>query len=135
MGMTSSTAVDTLDGGNGRDELHGGAGDDTLNGGNGRDRLGGGEGNDSLTGGNGADVFVFKPNFGHDTITDFRVTGADQDVIEFNSAIFADAAAVINHSANVAGGVLVTVDAADALLIKNTTMAQLQAHPEDFHFV
>ena len=126
---------DTLNGGNDDDVLHGGEGDDTVNGNNGRDRLGGGEGDDSLSGGNGADVFVFKPNFGHDTITDFRVTGADRDVIEFDSTIFADAAAVNAHSANVAGGVLITVDAADTLLIKNATMAQLQAHPEDFHFV
>jgi len=44
-------------------------------------------------------------------------------------------AAVNAHSTNVAGGVLITVDAADTLLIKNATMAQLQAHPEDFHFV
>jgi hypothetical protein len=32
-------------------------------------------------------------------------------------------------------GVLVTTDAAETLLIKNATLAQLQAHPEDFHFV
>jgi len=124
---------DTLSGGNGDDTLDGGESNDTLNGGNGADILKGGASDDSLAGGSGADAFVFKPGFGHDTITDFRVTGADHDVIEFDHTIFANAAAAIAHSTNAAGDVLVTVNAVDTLLIKNTTVAQLQAHPEDFH--
>lgn len=34
-----------------------------------------------------------------------------------------------------ADGVLLTTDEADTVLIANATMAKLEAHPEDFHFV
>jgi Ca2+-binding RTX toxin-like protein len=144
---------DDLQGGNGNDTLLGGDGDDTMNGGNdadllqgdggndiisggtGEDTLDGGEGDDTLNGGVGADTFMFKPGFGNDTITGFQATGLGHDFLEFDSGIFADTAALFAHSANTADGVLVTTDAADTLLIKNASLAQLQAHPEDFHFV
>jgi|EndMetStandDraft_5_1072996.scaffolds.fasta_scaffold05592_1 Ca2+-binding RTX toxin-like protein len=133
--LDGGTGNDTLNGGNDNDSLLGGEGNDTLHGGNGVDQLEGGAGDDVQTGGTGMDTFVFKPGFGHDTITDFRVTGVDHDLMEFDSSIFTDAADLFSHGADVAGGVLVTTDAADTLLIKNATMASLQAHPEDFHFV
>ena len=62
---------DSLFGGEGGDRLFGGEGTDTLEGGAGEDWLVGGEGNDTLTGGAGADTFVFTPDHGDDTITDF----------------------------------------------------------------
>jgi Ca2+-binding RTX toxin-like protein len=80
---------------------------------------------------------VFKPGFGHDTITDFAVAqshsaiGPDHDVLEFNKAVFADAAALFAHSADTAGG---TPDAGDSVLLQHVTLAKLQAHPEDLHF-
>ncbi len=126
---------DTMNGGNDADVLQGGTGNDVLNGGTGEDRLEGGEGDDTLTGGVGADTFVFKPGFGNDTITSFQIAGPGHDFLEFDSGIFADTAALFAHSADTADGVLVTTDAADTLLIKNASLAQLQAHPEDFHFV
>jgi Ca2+-binding RTX toxin-like protein len=52
---------------------------DTLNGGKGNDTLTGLGGPDNLTGGNGADIFLFNfANEGVDTITDFKVGGADK---------------------------------------------------------
>ena len=62
---------DSLNGGAGGDRLFGGEGADTLDGGSGEDWLLGGEGDDTLTGGAGADTFVFTPDHGDDTITDF----------------------------------------------------------------
>lgn len=61
--------ADTLDAGadSAGVTLWGGAGDDTIT---------GGAGNDSLAGGAGADVFIFAPLQGQDTITDF--TNGDQ---------------------------------------------------------
>jgi hypothetical protein len=47
----------------------------------------------------------------------------------------ANLTALLAHTTNIADGVLVTVDAAETLLIKYASLAQLQAHPEDFHFV
>jgi Ca2+-binding RTX toxin-like protein len=112
-----------------------------LGGGIGRDVLEGGRGDDILTGGRDWDLFVFKPHFGHDIITDFAVTrsysaiGPDHDVLVFDHSIFADAASLLAHSLDTADGVLVTADAGDSVLLKNTTLAALQAHPEDFHFI
>jgi len=133
--LIGGSGSDVLTGGNDADMLQGGAGDDLMNGGNGRDTLEGGTGNDALTGGLGADIFVFKPGFGNDTIAGFQFTGAEHDALQFDSGIFANTGALFAHSVNTASGVLITTDAADTLLIKGASLAQLQAHPEDFHFV
>ena len=75
---------DSLFGGEGADRLFGGEGADTLDGGAGEDWLVGGEGNDTLTGGAGADTFVFTPNHGDDTITDFS---DGEDLIDLSSLV------------------------------------------------
>jgi Ca2+-binding RTX toxin-like protein len=126
---------DHLEGGNGNDELTGGNGDDTLIGGNRADILNGGAGDDSLSGGNGPDTFVFKPGFGNDTIEDFRTIGSQRDKLQFDVSLLADETHLFANSADTTDGVLITADAGDTLLIKNTTVAALQSHPEDFHFV
>jgi Ca2+-binding RTX toxin-like protein len=117
--------------------------DDTnvLSGGIGRDVLEGGGGDDMLTGGRDSDMFVFKPHFGHDTISDFAVThsysaiGSDHDILEFDHGIFADAAALFAHSLDTVQGVLITADAGDSILLEKATLVMLQAHPEDIHFL
>ena len=53
--LTGGAGADTIEGGNGMDNLLGAAGNDVLNGGNGRDVLDGGDGNDTLSGGRGKD--------------------------------------------------------------------------------
>jgi hypothetical protein len=55
-GTPGSDAPLTVDGGNGRDLIVGGAGNDTISGGNGQDELRGGGGVDALYGGNGSDL-------------------------------------------------------------------------------
>ena len=95
--LTGSTFADTLagdrrdnvlDGGPGNDTLYGGpgggddlmlggAGDDTIYGGQGADILIGGTGSDRLIGGSGTDTFVFAPDHGADTISDFTI-GVDR---------------------------------------------------------
>lgn len=69
-----------LEGEGGNDVLLGQNGKDDLYGGQGRDRLDGGNGNDVLNGGGGADRFVFKGNFGDDTITDFMTAGKQEKI-------------------------------------------------------
>lgn len=66
--ITSSPAgSETLNGGDGNDQLFGGDGIDTLNGGSGADQLYGGTGNDVLSGGAGADQFF--GGLGDDTVS------------------------------------------------------------------
>ena len=89
--LVGGVGNDSLTGGNGRDTLVGSVGNDILNGGNGRDILVGGVGDDILTGGNGRDTFVFADGFGNDTITDFKVSGADKiDLSAFSGLTYDD---------------------------------------------
>ncbi len=62
---------------NGLDNLIIGSDEDNIiSGGIGKDRIGGRGGDDTLIGGRDADTFIFKPNFGHDVVTDFAVTAS-----------------------------------------------------------
>ncbi|MDC0012464.1 hypothetical protein OAE29_04265 [Octadecabacter sp.] len=71
---------DILKGNGGDDNLIGSDGNDTLEGGSGNDLLLGGNDDDTLSGGAGSDTFVFKGEFGQDTITDYN---SDEDTLEF----------------------------------------------------
>ena len=82
---------DILNGGAGNDRLFGGSSDDRLDGGDGNDRLEGQNGDDILIGGSGNDLFLFRPDEGSDTITDF---GTGNDRLEFGGGLFANLAAV-----------------------------------------
>ena len=107
------------------------AGGDLLAGGAGVDKLIGGFGADTLTGGGGDDAFVFNfAAFGKDTITDFK-PGAD--ILQFDHAIFADAASVLSHAAQVGSDTVITYDAQDTITIHNVQLANL--HQSDFHIV
>ena len=103
--LNGGTGNDTLDGGAGNDTLYGdtyndslfgGAGNDSLNGGTGKDSLWGGAGNDTLIGGSGKDTFIYKPNEGTDTITDYasgdilKILNTDGTSGTYTSAAFAD---------------------------------------------
>jgi Ca2+-binding RTX toxin-like protein len=118
-----------VDGGTGNDIITGSAGDDTLNGGNGKDTLAGGDGNDTLTGGNGSDTFVFGPNFGHDTVTDF---GNGPDHIQFDHTVFANFAAVQAAMTQVGPDTVIT-HGSDTLTLQHVTAMTL--HASDFLFV
>ena len=80
--LNGGTGNDSLWGGAGVDYLDGGTGNDSLNGGTGNDSLWGGAGNDTLTGGSGNDTFIYQPNTGKDTITDY----ASGDILQILKA-------------------------------------------------
>lgn len=69
--LSGSLGDDAIFGRFGNDTLIGGNGDDTLSGQSSSDRLIGGAGNDVLIGGADADEFLYRNNFGNDTISDF----------------------------------------------------------------
>ena len=129
IGSDTLSSIENVIGGSSSDTL---AGDDNAN------RLDGGAGNDILTGRGGTDTFVFKSGFGKDVITDFAVAGAQHDVIEFSTSMFADWNALQSHitdSANGAGAVI-TLDTNDTITLTGVTKAQLVTnHVDDFRFV
>jgi Ca2+-binding RTX toxin-like protein len=87
--LLGGSGADALLGGNGDDELQGGLDNDALNGGAGNDILEGGAGNDTLIGGAGIDRFVFTNlSDSVDTITDFKVNGAQQDQLVLSASMF-----------------------------------------------
>jgi len=122
---------DALNGGAGKDKLWGGAGNDMLRGNAGNDRLEGGAGDDVLIGGTGGDTFVFGR--GDDRLRDFDTDQAGE-VIDLDDARgirnFADL--ISNHAADTRGGMLITDDAGNSLLLKGIETSDLQA--DDFLF-
>ena len=108
---------DTIYGNNKGDTLNGGAGKDTIQGGIGNDILIGGAGNDQLAGGLGDDTFVFRPGFGHDTVTGFNVGDASHhDVLDLRGLGFTSVADVLNNTTDVGTSALIHVGADDISL-------------------
>jgi VCBS repeat-containing protein len=131
-GVDYQSGIDTtLNGGNGPDVLDGSFGGDTLIGGNGPDVLIAGDGN-VMTGGNGPDTFLFRPEFGENTIADFDVK---TDALQFDNSIFADEAAMFANATNTAAGVTIEGSTTDAVTLLGVTLADLHAKSGSFYFV
>jgi hypothetical protein len=100
----------------------------------------GGDGNDvlvanhmdTLTGGAGSDTFVFNPGFGKATITDFNVS---QDVLLLDHSLFSTptGSQVLAQSHDVTTGMVISFNPANTITLTGVHMADLQAHPSDFH--
>jgi hypothetical protein len=87
-----------------------------------------------MAGGGGADTFVFSPNFGQNVITDFQAKGAVHDVLQFNSTLFQNFAAVLSHAAQVGSDVVITgAQAGNEVTLLNVNKNALKA--ADFHLV
>jgi Ca2+-binding RTX toxin-like protein len=138
-GLSGSGLDDTLAGDGLGNRLQGQGGNDTLDGQGGDDTLTGETtgpeiegGNDILTGGSGDDTFLFVPGFGHDTVSDFVAGAGTDDVIEFDSSIFADFAAVVAASAQDGADVVITFDVDNTVRLQNVALANL--HADDLLF-
>ena len=92
----------------------------------------GGSGNDVLIAGSGNDTFVFQANFGHDTISNFKV---DTDVIAIDRSVVADFQALLAAAHDDGhGNSVIAPDANHSITVNNVTVAQLVQHQGDFHF-
>lgn len=118
----------TLNGGNGPNVLDGSFGHDTLLGGNGPDVLIGGPG-DILTGGKGPDTYLFRANFGQNTITDFA---SKEDLIQFSPALFANYMAVMDAAKQVGPDTVIKLDDQNTVTLAN--IAQSSLSPHNFSF-
>jgi len=114
-------------GGNGKNVLDGSAGHDLLLGGNGADVLIGGKG-DILAGGKGSDQFVFRPDFGVNTILDFDVKN---DHLQFDNTVFDTVKSIIDHTTNTPLGALISDGHGDSVLLLGVNKFQLSAHSSD----
>jgi fibronectin-binding autotransporter adhesin len=88
----------------------------------------------TIFGHGGQDNFVFNKNFGSATIGDFNV---NTDTIDIDHSLFANVTALLQHahSANSGHDTIITDAAHDKLTLTGVTLAQLQAHQSDFHFI
>jgi hypothetical protein len=81
----------------------------------------------------GHDSFVFAPNFGQVTITNFTPA---TDTIQISQSIFANMTILLAATHDDPHGNAVIIDAAhDTITIQHVTTAQLLRHQNDFHFV
>jgi hypothetical protein len=88
----------------------------------------------TILGNGGRDNFVFNKNFGSATIGDFNV---NTDTIDIDHSLFATVSAILQgaQSANSGHDTIVTDAAHDTITLSGVTLAQLQAHPTDFHLI
>ncbi|HRI99418.1 MAG TPA: M10 family metallopeptidase C-terminal domain-containing protein [Hyphomonas sp.] len=91
-------------------------------GGSGNDRITGNSANNTITLGAGADVFVYAPNGGADTITDFSVA---QDRLDLSAFDQSAALAAFNGRTSSAGGTLLTFGAGHTILLQGVSTGQL----------
>ncbi|HEX7884269.1 MAG TPA: VCBS domain-containing protein, partial [Afipia sp.] len=104
-------------------QIDGLAGNDTITAGGAGDTIIGGAGTDTLTGGAGIDTFVYHAGFGLDTINSFTATGTSHDVIQVDTSLFADWAHLLGATTQVGSDLVITLDAADKITLKNVTLA------------
>lgn len=119
----AGTTSVTLDGSAGNRAVLANAAGDTLIGGAG----------DTLTGGAGADTFVFHAGFGLETVNAFTTSGANADVLQFDSSVFADWAHVLGATAQQGSDLTITLDPGDVITLKNVSLANFTA--QDVKFV
>ncbi len=115
---------DKVDGEEGNDMLFGEAGNDRVRGDDGDDWLDGGTGNDDLRGRGGADVFVFAPGYGTDTIDDF---GDGADRIDLTGFAGLSAEDFFTRAGQQGRDVVFTADTGDRLIIEKVQLASLDA--------
>ncbi|XUR37333.1 Putative rhizobiocin/RTX toxin and hemolysin-type calcium binding protein [Rhizobium leguminosarum bv. trifolii] len=101
--------------------------DNLIVGGSGTDTLAGGAGNDILVGGDAADLFVYLPNWGHDTIIDFMATGTAHDTIRIDHNIFADWESLFAASSQYGNDTIVTADIDNTIVLRNVALTSLDS--------
>lgn len=123
--VNGTTGNHTLSGSGNAEFLSGGADDDILS---------GAGGSDILCGGSGSDTFVFtSAGASNDTVKDFETSGAEADVLQFESAVFAEFNAVLAAAVDDGTDTTITLDEDTFVVLKSVLVSSLQS--DDFVFV
>ncbi len=85
-----------------------------------------------LDGASGGRTFVFRPDPGQTTVTDFHVAGAQHDTLSFSSSSFSSIADILRHTHQVGSSAVVLLDDSDKVVLQHTTVADLRQHRSDF---
>ena len=73
--------------------------------------------------GKGATTVAIHANPGKDTITGFIASGTAHDTLAIDHTVFADWAHLLGATTQQGSDLLITIDAADSILLKNVTLA------------
>jgi VCBS repeat-containing protein len=122
---TGSQALTITLAGNGSSVINGSAQNDVF------DHVGGGV---TIFGHGGNDTFVFNANFGSATIGDFDV---NRDTIDIDQSLFKSVSEFINSAQPINFGqdTVITDANHDKIVLTGVTVADVKAHPNDFHLV
>jgi len=107
---------DIVNGDSGNDTIHGGKNDDILHGGTGDDLIYGDKGNDQLFGDAGSDRFIFKKDFGNDSIEDFNV---NVDVIEIAGSLVIDIESLLSSINYTNNNAVINLSDSTSISIRN----------------
>jgi hypothetical protein len=105
--------------------VNGTTGNDTFN------NVGNGE---TVFGGGGQDTFIFNANFRTATIGDFDVT---KDSVEISHTLYSSVADILASARPSSSGqdTILTDTSHDSITLTGVSVAQVLAHPNDFHLV
>lgn len=124
-GTTYLSGVNTtVTAGKGQYVLDGSAGGDTLIAGKGGNVLIGGPG-DTLIAGKGSDTFLFRADFGTNTLKNFDL---HEDRLQFDHSIFSSVREVLAHTTDSAAGAAISDGHGDTVTLLGIKAAQLHSH-------
>ncbi len=130
IGVGNNTVWGTAD----ANTIEGEAGNDELFGYGGNDVLIGGPGSDTLQGGAGSDTFRFlSGQSGTDTISDFAAGAGSEDVLVFDSSIFADFAAVVAAASDNGTDTTITLGFGTSIVLQNVLVTDLHSNDVQFN--
>ncbi len=94
-------------------------------------------GQDTITCNGSGDTFVFNPNFGTSSVTDFYAhlgSAAGHDTLSLPVSEFTNFAALLQDASQSGNSVMLTANNGDHLNLPNMTLATLKANTSDFKF-
>lgn len=98
------------------------------------DTITGSSAGEHISGGDGSDRFLFTDiEFGDDVITDFTAGAQTEDLIVFNSDLFADFETILAATNDVDGSAIIKLGGENSITLNGVSRVEL--HADDFQFI